>query len=433
MVAVLVTGSGGREHALAWALSRSEQVSQVYVAPGNGGTTWQAGDGGGMSPGAACESIAIDVNDFEALIAFAREKSVDLTVVGPEVPLAAGIVDAFQAAGLRIFGPSQQAAQLEASKAYSKAFMVEQGIPTAAYGAFTAYDPARRFLSEFGRPAVVKADGLAAGKGVIVCDTSVQAEQALYTIMEQRAFGEAGETVLIEERLTGREVSVLAFSDGETAVPMVLARDHKRALDGDAGPNTGGMGAIAPSPDVTPEQLESIMQTVIQPAIEGMHDLGTPYIGVLYAGLMLTDAGIRVLEFNCRFGDPETQVILPLLKTDLYTILDACVRGTLSETPVTWHDDHCATVVLASPGYPGSYPKGLPISGLATLPDDVIVFHAGTQQTDSGIVTSGGRVLAVTARGETLTAALDRAYAGVGAIDFDDKHYRMDIGRTAPG
>lgn len=433
---VLVIGSGGREHALAWALSRSPQVAQVFVAPGNAGTEWPANDAAaGLQPRAASQNVHIAVDDFPALLAFAQQKKIDLTVIGPEVPLAAGIVDAFQAAGLMVFGPTQAAAQLEASKAFAKNFMREHRIPTADYGVLTDYVVARAFLTEFGRPMVVKADGLAAGKGVLVCDTIADAEEALRQIMQERVFGAAGDTVVIEERLIGREISVLAFCDGRTVVPMPVARDHKRALDGDHGLNTGGMGAFAPTPDVSRELVDEVIRTVLQPAVDGMAARGTPYVGVLYAGLMLTPQGARVLEFNCRLGDPEAQVILPLLATDLYTVLTACIAGRLHELDIRWREQSCATVVLASPGYPGVYPKGLPISGLDSLAKypDVIAFHAGTAEENGQVVTAGGRVLAITALGSDLPHALNTAYMGVAHIHFEGMHYRHDIGRTQAG
>jgi phosphoribosylamine--glycine ligase len=429
---VLVIGSGGREHALTWALSRSPQVQQVFVAPGNAGTEWPANESAsGLQPRAAAQNVPIPAQDFPALTQFARENAVSLTVIGPEAPLATGIVDAFQAADLAVFGPTQAAAQLEASKAFCKDFMRVEGIPTGRYGVFSDYVAARSFLDTFRRrPIVVKADGLASGKGVLVCDTRAEAEAALAHIMLERAFGEAGNRVVVEERLWGREISVLAFCDGKTIVPMPVARDHKRALDGDQGLNTGGMGAFAPTQDVSQALIEEVVETVLRPTVEGMAARGTPYTGVLYAGLMLTESGPMVLEFNCRFGDPETQVILPLLKTDLYTILDACVAGCLHEIKVEWQAQTCAAVVVAAPGYPDSYPTGLPISGLSALTDEVIVFHAGTARHGDQVVTAGGRVLAVSALDDNLPDALARAYAGVGRIHFEGMHYRRDIGRT---
>lgn len=430
---VLVIGSGGREHALAWALSRSPQVDQVYVAPGNGGTSWTRGDGTGLQPSAPCKNVPIAANDTAELIAFAQQNAITLTVVGPEDPLANGIVDIFQENGLPVFGPSQAAAQLEASKAFAKAFMDTHNIPTAEYAVFTDIEAARSYVRNVGRPLVVKASGLAAGKGVIICDTVHDAEQALNQIMMEQAFGVAGEQVVIEERLRGREVSVLAFCDGKTAVTMPIARDHKRALDGDRGLNTGGMGAFAPANELSAQELETIERDVLQTVMDGMAAQGTPYVGVLYAGLMLTTEGFKVLEFNCRFGDPETQVILPLLETDFYSVLAACVMGHLEDIELQWRDETCLTVVVASPGYPQSYPKGLPIALHAKLDEmkDVVAFHAGTRRNHEQLVTSGGRVMGITAIADNLNDARQRAYEGVGLVRFDAMHYRQDIGQTA--
>ncbi|HRQ41916.1 MAG TPA: phosphoribosylamine--glycine ligase [Chloroflexota bacterium] len=416
-ISVLVIGSGGREHALAWKLGQSPLVGKVYVAPGNAGT------------GLVVENVPIAEDDFAGLISFAQEKGIGLTAVGPEVPLANGIVDQFQAAGLPIFGPTQAAAQLEASKAFAKMFMQEMGIPTAKAAMFTHYEEARDYLAQNPGPVVIKASGLAAGKGVIVCDDTAQAETALQEIMLDRAFGTAGDEVLIEERMAGPELSLLVLTDGVTAVPLLPARDHKRIYDGDQGPNTGGMGAYAPPPDVTPELIEEIMATIVRPTIRGMAERGTPYVGVLYVGLMLTSSGPQVIEFNCRFGDPETQVVLPMLDGDLAEIMLACIEGRLSPEMVRFHSGACVTLVLAASGYPGPYPKGLPITGLDAVPDDVLVFHAGTKMENGQIVTNGGRVLAVSARGEGLSTAVDRVYTAIPKIHFDGVHYRRDIGR----
>lgn len=430
---ILVIGSGGREHALAWALSRSAGVEQVYVAPGNGGTEWPANSSPvGLQPRAASQNVPIPAEDIPVLIDFARQHSIDLTVVGPEVPLSMGIVDQFQAAGLRVFGPTQAAAQLESSKAYAKAFMQQHGIPTAAYGAFTDFESARQFVHNFGKPVVVKADGLAAGKGVIVCDTAEEAEAALRRIFVDQEFGAAGASVVVEERLEGEEMSVLAFCDGKSASIMPLARDHKRVFDGDQGPNTGGMGAYSSLELADDALLREIQKTIFEPTLKGMSVAGTPYIGILYAGLMLTPSGIKTLEFNCRFGDPETQVILPQLINDLTGLLNACIDGRLDDLfTIGWNEKPCATIVLASPGYPGNYPKGLPITGLDSIADEnVIVFHAGTAKTEGQTITNGGRVINVTAIGDTLDEALERAYAAVQRIHFEGTHYRRDIGRT---
>ncbi len=418
---VLVVGGGGREHTLVWKLGQSPAVREIFVAPGNAGTA------------VSTQNVPIKDGDIDELLNFAQEKQIDLTVVGPEVPLALGIVDAFQAAGLPIFGPTQAAAQLEASKAFAKEFMHKLGIPTAVSQTFTDYEDAVRALREAPLPngIVVKASGLAAGKGVVVCDDVAQAEAALREMLLDGAFGVAGAEVVIEERLNGPELSLLVLTDGKTAVPLSPARDHKRAYDNDQGPNTGGMGAFAPPPDVDEALIAQIMQTIVQPTIDGMATLGTPYVGVLYAGLMLTADGPKVIEFNCRFGDPETQVVLPLLESDLVALMLACVNGRLSPDMVKIHPGACATVVMAAPGYPASYPKGLPITGLDDLPDDVMVFHAGTAVADGQLVTNGGRVLAVTARGDDLATAVTRAYAGVEKVHFDGAHFRKDIGRQS--
>ncbi len=422
---VLVVGGGGREHALAWALARSASVGQVYVAPGNAGTAWAA-----TSDRAACSRVPISVDDTPTLVAFAQTQAIDLTVIGPEAPLANGIVDAFQAGNLCAFGPTQAAAQLESSKAFSKAFMQRCSVPTAAFGTFTDYEAARQFVVDFGRSVVVKADGLAAGKGVIVCESLNDAFDALRRIMIEREFGAAGDEVIIEERLTGAEVSAMAFCDGERVALMPIARDHKRIFDGDRGANTGGMGAFAPVPDLPPDFAREIEETVLKPILRGMAEQGTPYVGVLYAGLMLTPDGVRVLEYNCRFGDPETQVVLPLLKDDLAEIMIACVEGRLSEHAPTWLASSCATVVLASPGYPGSYPKGLPIYGLGGDTDDVIVFHAGTAEREGQVVTAGGRALAVSGIDTTLDGALRCAYQRIESIHFEGMQFRRDIGQV---
>ncbi|MBP6469448.1 MAG: phosphoribosylamine--glycine ligase [Chloroflexi bacterium] len=413
---ILIVGSGGREHALAWKLAQSPRVSEIFIAPGNAGTAVMG------------TNVPIAVEDVAGLVAYAREKDIGLTAVGPEIPLALGLVDALQAAGQTVFGPTQAAAQLETSKAFAKAFMQEMGIPTAVSATFTDYQQAISYLPD--GPVVVKASGLAAGKGVIVCDNRAEAETALRQIMLDREFGPSGDEVIIEERLSGPEVSLLAFCDGQTAVPLPPARDHKRAYDGDLGPNTGGMGVYAPPPDVDAALVDHIMRTVIQPAVRGMALRGSPYVGVLYAGIMLTAVGPKVLEFNCRFGDPETQAILPLLDGDLAAIMLACAEKRLTPELVKVYPGACATVVMAAPGYPGNYPKGLPITGLEAVPEDVVVFHAGTQLADGQIVTSGGRVLCVSARGVDVATAVSRAYAGVAAIHFDGAHYRKDIGRN---
>jgi phosphoribosylamine--glycine ligase len=425
---VLVVGSGGREHALTWALARSPQVKQIFVAPGNAGTAELA------------TNVPIGSSNINELVVFAAENEVALTIVGPEAPLAAGIVDVFQTEDLAVFGPSWEAARLESSKAFAKAFMRQHRIPTAAYETFTDYEAARQYLEQrWGQNetagVVVKASGLAAGKGVIVCDSVDEAQTALQQIMVERAFGAAGDEVVIEERLRGEELSLLAFSDGRTVVPMLPARDHKPVYDNDEGPNTGGMGAYAPPPGLDQVLVDEVVDRVLQPAVAGMAQRQTPYVGVLYAGLMLTADGPRVLEFNCRFGDPETQVILPMLDADLAEIMLDCIDGRLDANVVRRRPGACAAVVMAAPGYPGQYRKGLPVAGVTEVAasDDVLVFQAGTKQNNGRLVTDGGRVLAVSALGEDLETAVQRAYEGVGQIHFEGAHYRTDIGREPKG
>jgi len=415
---VLVVGSGGREHALAWALRRSPQVGELFVAPGNGGTERIA------------TNVAIAAEDVRALTDFAAAQRIDLTVVGPEVPLALGLSDALRERGLRVFGPGASAAQIESSKAFSKRFMAAHGIPTAGFTIVDDYDAALRYLSAHPAPIVVKADGLAAGKGAIVCRTDAEARQALHLIMRQRAFGDAGKRVVIEECLHGQEVSVLAFSDGRTVRPMILAQDHKAIHDGDRGPNTGGMGCYAPAPLLDARMLARVSTEVLQRAVDAMAEAGTPYVGVLYAGLMVEEGSFAVLEFNCRFGDPEAQVILPLLRTDLAEVMLACVEGRLDQVPLAWNDGSCVCVVMASEGYPGTYAKGHVIEGLdaADADETAVVFHAGTERRDGRVLTAGGRVLGVTAWDADLPRAIERAYAAVGRIHWPGAMYRRDIG-----
>jgi len=421
---VLIIGSGGREHALAWKVAQSSQLDHLWIAPGNAGTATMGVPGG---------NVAIAADDIAGLLDFAQSNHVDLTIVGPEAPLAVGLVDTFQSHDLAVFGPTRAAAQLEASKAFAKEFMERHDIPTALHATFTDFDAALDYVRSVSYPIVIKASGLAAGKGVLLPESVQDAEMALREILLERAFGDAGSQVVIEERLSGPEISVLAFSDGETVVAMPAAQDHKRALEGDQGPNTGGMGAFAPSPLATTALLEKVQQTILQRTVDGMRAEGTPYAGVLYAGLMLTDDGPKVLEFNCRFGDPETQVILPLLETDLLDVFLACAEGRLDSTPIAWQNRSAATVVLTSGGYPGAYRKGLPISGLDRAGEmaDVILFHAGTQPSGSQIVTGGGRVLNVTATGDDLEQALFCAYTAAECVQFDDMYYRKDIGASA--
>uniref|UniRef100_A0AAX7SED2 Trifunctional purine biosynthetic protein adenosine-3 n=1 Tax=Astatotilapia calliptera TaxID=8154 RepID=A0AAX7SED2_ASTCA len=421
---VLVVGGGGREHALAWKLAQSPQVQQVLVAPGNAGT-------------AGCGKISnseVSVSNHTILAQFCKDHHVGLVVVGPEVPLAAGIVDDLTAAGVPCFGPSAKAAQLEASKSFSKAFMERHGIPTARYGSFTDPQQACHYIRTADFPAlVVKASGLAAGKGVIVARDQDEACQAVMDIMKDGAFGSAGETVVVEELLEGEEVSCLCFSDGHSVSQMPPAQDHKRLQDSDLGPNTGGMGAYCPTPQVSQDLLQQITETVLQKTVDGMREEGTPYVGVLYAGLMLTERGPKVLEFNCRFGDPECQVLLPLLQSDLYEVIMNTMNGKLASNAPVWHQDSSAvTVVMASGGYPGSYKKGVEITGLSLIQDmGLQIFHAGTALKEGSVVSSGGRVLSVTAVKSSLELALQAANQGVAAVGFPDAVYRRDIGHRA--
>ncbi|NXN89035.1 PUR2 protein, partial [Bombycilla garrulus] len=421
---VLVVGSGGREHALAWKLAQSPHVQHVFVAPGNAGTA----DNGKIS------NSAVPVSDHAAVAQFCRDQDIRLVVVGPEVPLAAGIVDDLTAAGIRCFGPTAKAAQLESSKSFSKAFLDRHEIPTARWKSFTDPTAACAFINSATFPAlVVKASGLAAGKGVIVASTKEEACKAVTEIMQDKSFGTAGETVVVEELLEGEEISCLCFSDGVTVAPMPPAQDHKRLMDGDEGPNTGGMGAYCPAPQISKDLLQKVRETILQKTVDGMRKEGVPYLGVLYAGLMLTKDGPKVLEFNCRFGDPECQVILPLLRSDLYEVVQAVIDRRLASSMPAWKEDSAAvTVVMASQGYPGAYPKGLEITGLAKAKQlGLEVFQAGTALKDGRVVTSGGRVLTVTAIKEDLPAALREANLGVAAIHFQGATFRRDIGHRA--
>ncbi len=422
---VLIIGSGGREHALAWKIAGSPRADRVFVAPGNAGTAADA------------ENVDLAGDDFDGLIKFARENDVGLTVVGPEAPLAAGIVDAFQAAGLRIFGPSKAAAELEASKVFCKNLLRSADVPSGDYQTFDDAASAIKFLRDREDvPIVVKADGLAAGKGVIVCDRRDQAIEAVERIARQREFGAAGDRLVIEERLHGEEASVLAITDGRTLVTLQPAQDHKPAGDGDKGPNTGGMGAYCPAPLVDDEMLHWIEEHVLVPTVHGLKRARRPFSGVLYAGLMITNQGPKVLEYNVRFGDPEAQPLLMRLKTDLVDVLEAAVEGRLEEIgPLEWDPRPSVCVVMASEGYPGSYKKGHPIRGLdeaANLPD-VKVFHAGTKLADGRVVTAGGRVLGVTALGDSIAKAKLNAYTGVKAIRWDGAWCRKDISDKALG
>lgn len=417
---ILLLGSGGREHALAKKLAESPRCGTLYIAPGNGGTLQEG------------VNVALAEDDPEAVAAFAREEGIGLVVIGPEAPLVAGVADAVRAAGIACFGPGAEGAQMEGSKRFSKELMERAGIPTAAYGSFTDEEAALAYVREQGAPLVVKADGLAAGKGVVVATEQEQAEEAVRECFAG-AFGDAGSTVVIEECLTGPECSLLAFTDGKTVRPMATAQDHKRALEGDRGPNTGGMGVYSPVPIVTDEEL-AVMKQVMVDTVAELAAEGIDYRGCLYGGFMLTPEGPKVLEFNARFGDPETQVILPRLKNDLVDVMLACAEQRLDEVELSWRDEWAVAVVLTSAGYPGSYEKGKVITGVedADALDGVTVYHAGTAVTDTGeLVTSGGRVLAVTALGDTFESARDLAYAACEKIDFEGKTLRHDIGLKA--
>lgn len=417
---VLVVGGGGREHTLVWKLAQSEVVSQIYCAPGNGG----------ISEYAECVNVTAD--DIKGLVELAQTKNIDLVVVGPELPLTLGLVDALEEAGIKAFGPKRLAAEIEGSKAFAKNLLQKYGIPTARYGVFTDEASAVKFAREMNGPWVVKADGLAAGKGVIIAQNLAEAEAAIREIMSGEAVGEAGAKIVIEEFLEGEELSILAFCDGKTIIPMAPAQDHKRIFDNDQGPNTGGMGAYTPVPAATPELMAEIDQKILQPVIQAMAAEGRPYSGVLYPGLMLTKDGPKVLEFNCRFGDPETQVVLPRLASDLGEIILAVIEGRLEQMPIQWRQESCLTVVMASAGYPGKYQTGAPISGLEQAPEkETKVFHSGTALQDGRLVTAGGRVLSVTAWGKDLQEAREKAYRQIEKISFPGAQFRRDIAYRA--
>ncbi|MFO7294401.1 MAG: phosphoribosylamine--glycine ligase [Caldicoprobacter sp.] len=416
---VLVVGSGGREHALVWKISKSPRVSKIYCAPGNGGISDLA------------ECVNISATDVVGMVRFAKQNGIDLTVVAPDDPLAMGMVDALQAEGLKAFGPTRDAAIIESSKVFAKHLMRRYGIPTAEYRVFESYDKAVKYVEQVQYPVVIKAEGLALGKGVIIARDFDEARDALKSMMVDKVFGEAGLRVVIEEHLAGPEVSVLIFTDGKTIIPMVSAQDHKRAYDGDQGPNTGGMGAFSPSRVYTPDIASEVEDGIIRPTIRAMAQEGRPFKGVLYFGLMLTPQGPKVLEYNARFGDPETQVVLPRLKTDIVDIFEAVIDERLDEINVEWEDNAAVCVVLASGGYPKSYRTGYEISGIdEVLKDpDMMVFHAGTKKVDGKYYTSGGRVLGITAIAKDLDTAVRKAYQSVGKIHFENMHYRRDIGR----
>lgn len=415
---ILVVGGGGREHAIIWSLSKSEKVDKIYCAPGNAGIAELA------------ECVEIREDQFEELAKFALEQEIDLVVVGPEAPLFGGLVDVLEDKGLKVFGPRKDAAIIEGSKVFAKQLMKKYDIPTAAYESFDQYETALDYLRKQQVPVVIKADGLAAGKGVTVAQTMEEAEQALRDIMVDQVFGEAGARVVIEEFLSGQEMSILAFVDGETVRPMVPSQDHKPVFDGDKGPNTGGMGTYSPVPHIPQSVVDEAIESILIPAAQAMVKEGRPFRGVLYAGLMIGEKGTKTVEFNCRFGDPETQVVLPRLKTDLVDILLATVEGRLDEIDIEWSDEAAVCVVLASGGYPGPYEKGKRITGLDKV-EQSIVFHAGTAQQDGHIVTNGGRLLGVTALGRELTEARQKAYADIEKIEYEGKHYRTDIALKA--
>jgi phosphoribosylamine--glycine ligase len=434
-VNVLVVGSGGREHALVWKIAQSPRVSKVFCAPGNAGIANQLVLRSEVSPlhRAAAECVPIDVMDIAGLADFAQKESVGLTVVGPEAPLVAGITDEFRRRGLRIFGPSKAAAAIEGSKVFAKTLMARHGIPTGAFEVFDDYHRALSYLRAQTPPIVVKADGLAAGKGVTVAHTLDEAEAALRAIMVEHAFGDAGRQVIVEECLSGPEVSLMVFADGEDLIPMAPSQDHKPIFDGDQGPNTGGMGCYSPVPAMDGTLFEEALERIMRPALRAMAAQGCPYSGVLYGGLIMTERGLQMLEFNARFGDPESQAVLPRMKGDLVAILEAAADGRLSTVSCGWSNQAAVCVVMASGGYPGDYEKGKEITGLdeAEAMDGVIVFHAATKRAGSRWLTNGGRVLGVTGLGDTLPQAIDRAYEGVAAIHFDGAHYRRDIAQKA--
>jgi len=418
---VLVIGSGGREHALVWKIAQSPMVTRVYCAPGNPGTAELA------------QNVAIAVDDLQGLLGFALEQGVELTVVGPELPLSMGLVDLFEEHGLKVFGARKNAALIEASKAFSKDLMQKYQVPTAAYGVFTEVEPAVSFIDRTGIPIVIKADGLAAGKGVIIAQSRAEAVEAVTDMLSGNAFGAAGSRVVIEEFLRGEEASFLAFTDGKNIIPLASAQDHKAVFDGDRGPNTGGMGAYSPAPVVTPAIHDKAMAEVMRRTVDGMAAEGRPYRGVLYAGLMIDGDSVKTLEFNARFGDPECQPLLMRMKSDIVPILLAVASGDLSGVEIEWHDKAAVCVVLAAQGYPGDYPKGDAITGLdqAAQVEDLVVFHAGTKIADGSVVTNGGRVLGVTALGSTVKEAIERAYRGVDLISWAGVQFRRDIGAKA--
>lgn len=417
---VLIIGGGGREHAIAAKCSESKKVTKLYAAPGNAGIAGLA------------ECVDISVMDGDALVKFSKEKNIDLAIVGPDDPLVAGVADCFRDAGIKVFGPAKNAAIIEGSKAFSKELMKKYNIPSAAYEVFDNADDAVKYLETAKMPIVLKADGLALGKGVLICNSLEEAKEGVKTLMLDRQFGSAGDKIVIEEFMTGREVSVLCYCDGTHIKPMASAQDHKRAKDGDKGLNTGGMGTFSPSPFYTEDIDKFCMEHIYQPTMDAMKKEGRDFVGILFCGLMLTEEGPKVLEYNARFGDPEAQVVLPRMKNDIIDVMEACIDGRLDETDLVFEDKAAVCVVLASDGYPEHYEKGLPISGLEAFDDkeDYYVFHAGTKLDNGKIVTNGGRVLGVTAKGETLTMARENAYRATEWISFENKYMRHDIGKA---
>ncbi len=418
---ILVIGGGGREHAIAWKIKKSRWVSKVYCAPGNGGID------------SVAQCVPIKADDIPALLDFAVENEIDLSIVGPEAPLADGIVDQFEAKGLKVFGPSKAAARLESSKVFAKMIMDKYNIPTAAYRSFDSPKDAKKYIRETGGPMVVKVDGLAAGKGAFPCEDELEALNAVETIASG-VFKSAGLKILIEEYLVGEEASILAFSDGKNVIPLESAQDHKRAYDGDLGPNTGGMGAYSPAPVITEDLSSRIYDEILVPTVRAMEAEGCPYKGILYAGLMITEEGPKVIEFNCRFGDPEAQAVIPRLATDFLKPILACCDGTLDKVKLRWSRNKCVCVVLASGGYPGPYEKGHVIEGLDKLErmENMIAFHAGTKINDNGeVVSSGGRVLGITSTGSTIRETIKNTYKGVKKVSFQDSFHRKDIGKKA--
>lgn len=419
---ILVVGGGGREHAIIMKLAESKRAEKLYCTPGNGGISRYA------------ECFDVSATDIDGVVALAKKLAVDMVVVAPDDPLVLGMVDALNAEGIMTFGPNKAAAIIEGSKVFSKDLMKKYGIPTAAYEVFTEADKAVEYIrSQNSYPTVVKADGLALGKGVIIAQNEQEAVDAVHSIMEDKIFGESGSKLVVEEFLTGPEISVLSFTDGNAVVPMISSMDHKRALDGDKGLNTGGMGTVAPNPYYTEDAAKECMEKIFLPTIKAMKAEGRTFKGCLYFGLMATPNGVKVIEYNCRFGDPETQVVLPLLDTDLVDIFEAVYNGTLADIDIKWKSECCSCVVMASGGYPKSYPKGLEMSGMDDMGqvDGVFVYHAGTKYADGKFYTNGGRVIGVTATGDSLQAALDKSYAAVKKISFENAHYRTDIGKRA--